>query len=78
MTEQELRDFEELFATNAWQRMVKDAEDAIREREAAALRAQSFEEVCFYRGEVSQLSVIVSLEQAIAMAKLARLDEDDE
>jgi hypothetical protein len=77
MNEQELRDFEELFATNAWRRMVKDAEDAIREREAAALGARSFEEVCFYRGEVAQLSVLVSLEQAIAMAKLARLEEDD-
>jgi hypothetical protein len=78
MTEQEIRDFEELFATNAWRRMVDDAEDAIREREAAALNARSFEEVCFYRGEATQLSVLVSLEQAIALAKAALLEQDDE
>ena len=78
MTDQDFRDFEQLFATNAWRRMVKDAEEAIREREQFALQANSIEEVYFYRGEATQLAIIVNLEQGIALAKAARLDEDDE
>lgn len=78
MTDQDFRDFEELFATNAWRRMVSDAQDAIREREQYALNANSIEEVYFYRGEATQLAILVNLEQAIALAKAARLDEDDE
>jgi hypothetical protein len=77
MDAQELRDFEEMFATTAWRRMVKDAEEAIRNREAAALRANNFEEVCYYKGEVAQLSVLISLETAVRLAA-AQSAEDDE
>lgn len=66
MTQDELRDFEELFATNGWRRLVADAEEALRQREQAALYAQSWDEVCFYRGEAAQLGVLVSLEAAVA------------
>lgn len=77
MEREELRNFEELFATVAWRRMVKDAEEAIRDREAAALNARNFEEVCFYKGEVAQLAVLVNLEAAVRLAA-AQFEEDDE
>jgi hypothetical protein len=77
MNEQDIREFEEMFATNAWRRIVKDAEEAIQHREALALQASSWEEVCFYRGEAAQLGTLVSLEQAVALMKLALLDEED-
>jgi len=77
LNEQDFRDFEELFATTAWRRIVKDAEDAVRERQEFALNARSYEEVCFYRGEVAQLATLINLEQAIALAKLARLEEEE-
>lgn len=78
MDKQELRDFEEMFNTTAWRRMVKDAEEAIRNREAAALNASTFDEVCFYKGEVSQLAVIVNLETAVRLAAAQALEEEDE
>lgn len=78
MDAQELRDFEELFGTTAWRRMVKDAEEAIRNREAAALNANTFEEVCFYKGEVAQLAILVNLENGVRLVAAQSIDEDDE
>jgi hypothetical protein len=77
MDDQFFNDFEEMFATNGWRRMVKDAESAIRDRESAALQAKNIEDVYFMRGEATQLSIIISLEQAMAMLK-AQYEEDQE
>lgn len=77
MDRQELRDFEEMFATTAWRRMVKDAEEAIRNREASALNASTFEEVCFYKGEVAQLAILVNLENGVRLVA-AQSEEDDD
>lgn len=77
MDEQFFNDFEEMFATAGWRRMVKDAEAAIRDREAAALQARTIDQVAFMRGEATQLSVIVSLEAAIAMLKAQHEEEDE-
>lgn len=77
MDTQELRDFEEMFATTAWRRMVKDAEEAIEARETAALNATSWDEVCYYKGEVAQLSILINLEQGVRLMA-ANVDEDDE
>lgn len=77
MDEQEIRELEETFSTLGWRRLVADAEAAIRDREAAALQARSFEEVCFLRGEAAQLFYLVNLERAIQMAK-AQAEEEEE
>lgn len=77
MDEQEIRDLEETFGTNGWRRIVSDAEAAIRDREAAALQARNFEEVCFLKGEAAQLYYIVNLQRAIEMAK-AQAEEEEE
>jgi hypothetical protein len=75
---QELRDFEEMFATTAWRRMVKDAEEAIRNREAAALQAQTLEELYFYKGEAAQLAILVNLENGVRLVAAQSIEEDDE
>ena len=78
MDEQYFNDFNEMFATNGWRRMVKDAEAAIRDREAAALQARSIEQVAYMRGEATQLSVIVNLEAAMALLKAQYEEDEDE
>jgi hypothetical protein len=76
MTAQELRDFEEMFATNAWKRMMSDAEEALRERELGALAAQTWEQVCFFKGEAAQLHILLSLETAIRLAAANSFDDE--
>ncbi len=78
MTPQELRDFEEMFATNAWKRVVSDAQEALRERELAALSARTWEQVVFYKGEAAQLGVIISLENAVLLQATHEFESDDE
>lgn len=77
MDNQYFQDLEELFGTAGWRRIVRDAEEAIRDREANALHARSYDEVCFLRGEATQLATLVSLEASIATLR-AQLDRDDE
>lgn len=76
MDQQYFDDLEELFRTPGWRRIVRDAEEAIREREAHALHAGSFDQVCFLRGEATQLATLVSLESTIAMLR-AQLQDDE-
>lgn len=77
MDQQYFNDLEELFRTQGWQRLVRDAEEAIRQREASALYARSYDEVCYLRGEAAQLATIVNLESSIATLR-AELEGGDE
>jgi len=78
MDPQEIRELEEMFATNGWRRLAADAEKAIEERSSRALGARSWEEVLFLQGEVAQLQIIVSLEAAVALQKSVLEEQDDE
>lgn len=78
MDPQEIRELEEMFATNGWRRIVADAEAAISERAQRALGARSWDEVIFLQGEVSQLQIVVALEAAVALQKRALEEQDDE
>jgi hypothetical protein len=78
MDPNEIRDLEEMFATNGWRRIAADAEAAIAERGSRALGARSWDEVVFSQGEVAQLQVLVALEATVALQKRALEEQDDE
>lgn len=76
MDEVEFRDWEHLFGTNGWTRLVRDAAEAIELRKEKLLRASSIDEVRFIQGEVAQLSILVHLESAIRLQYAADQDPD--
>lgn len=69
MDEQEIRELEEMFATNGWRRLMKDAEENIVQREKAALGAPTIEVLRFMQGEAAQLASLISLPAAVALIK---------
>lgn len=63
MDQEAINDFEELFASKGWKRLLLDAESEIEALQLNALEnAKSFEEVCYMRGQSSQLLALLSLE----------------
>lgn len=75
MDQEEFRDWEQLFATNGWLRIVRDAEEAIELRKERLLAAKSIDEVRFIQGEVAQLSILVALETAVRMQEAAQAED---
>jgi hypothetical protein len=69
---EEIRDLEDMFATDGWRRVIKDATEALREREINALYgSKSYEDIMYLRGEVAQLSALVSLPEQVRFHKNA-------
>jgi len=71
-------ELEEVFSTQGWKSLVKEAEQTIYYLQAEALEAGSFEEVCVKRGRAQQLAEFVNMEDNVALQKseLARVYEE--
>jgi hypothetical protein len=80
-TREYIRIMEELFGTQGFKQLVKDAEEAIEVRKDRLLQCNSIDEVRFIQGEVTQLRVITVMEQLFenhVTNALAALEEPDD
>jgi hypothetical protein len=62
---QYLDEMRELFSTNGWKSIVRDAEEAIEARKEKLLQANSIDEVRFIQGETAQLRILANMEMIV-------------
>jgi hypothetical protein len=72
--EEYYRDYEELFATKGWKRMIREAEEMVQTLSDGAVYAPSWDHLCFTKGQVDQLTFLVNLEEVVEQQK--RIEED--
>ena len=79
MEMEQLRAYSELFDTEGWKSVVREAQEEVEALKHAALEgAKDFNEVCYLRGQAHQLMRLVTLEDAlIAMVTAEQEEEED-
>lgn len=75
--QREYDEYQEMFATPGWRRVMATAEQQIYELQADALEAKSWEEVCMLRGRASTLAELFNLESTMD-AQYRMLNEEDD
>jgi hypothetical protein len=73
-----LRQYDELFQTQGWKNLLREAEDELDLlKEQLFHNAKTMEEVCALRGQAFQLNKLITLEDVlIAMVQAEQGDDD--
>ena len=76
---QELREWDELFSTKAWAKLVSQAQVELDNLASLALGgAKEYAEVTYLRGQATQLEALINLEDAILNLAKAEAEENEE
>ena len=73
----ELRDFEELFGTKGWSRVVEQAKQEIEGIKDALAGQITHDQAQFLRGQIDQLLAVVFLETNFSLAIQVEADDAD-
>lgn len=76
MDNEERKDFEDLFASNGWKRLIEQAELEIEGIKDALVGPIPYEQVQFFRGQIAQLQTFVHMEGILASAIEGNEDAD--
>ena len=62
-------DFDEMFATNGWKKLMEECKEEIYNRQASSLEAKTWDQVVENRGAAQMLNYLLSLETILDLQK---------
>ena len=79
MEVEQLRAYSELFDTDGWKSVVREAEEEVESLKYMALDgAKDFNDVCYMRGQAHQLMRLITLEDTLIAMVTAEQEEDED
>lgn len=76
MDEQEWNDFEELFGSSGWRRLVEQAKSEVEALKDVLVTPCEYDAVQFHRGQISQLNALIYMEDMLTSLRNEQ-EEDD-